>query len=220
MCLWSKQFNIDFSSWLKCPTDRTWIRIPLRIPCSLISGIPIWYHSSWVLTSVTSPCNPWQVTWLRSGCAHPLSHPVSSPVWASWPEDVTRISGEKHLCRNFCIDCPPCGMTLHYSQHTRASPAVHCIRIACCIHNSSRFIIHHRAERKCPALIFIRPGPAFPGEQNWWKDLCLLQTGNREWHGSHPSCSLFTSCYICYMLQSYIMDRQIVFGYFKIVREH
>ena len=133
-------------------------------------------------------------------------------------KDVTRGPGEGHLCRNFCIDCPCIGW--HFTIQSTLHRASHCIHISCCIHNSSRFIIHHRAERKCPALIFIRPGPAFPGEQNWWKDLCLLATGNREWHGSHPSCSLFTSCYICYMLQSYIMDRQIVFGYFKIVREH
>ena len=195
MCLWSKQYNIDFSSWLKCLTDRTGIRIPLRIPCSLISGIPICYHSySKVLTSCDKPLKvPHRP---HDSCAHHLmsvSHPVDP-----WPDGCHQKSGT--LVQEFLYRLSPVrdDTSLYRAHEGLSHSAVHCIHIACCIHNSSRFIIHHRAERKCPALIFIRPGPAFPGEQNWWKDLCLLQTGNGEWHGSHPSCSVFTSCVTCY----------------------
>lgn len=94
--------------------------------------------------------------------------------------DVTRSPG--HLCRNFCIDCPQCGMTLHFTEHTRASPTllsiVFTLRAVFTIHRDSSFTTGRSGS--APPSFLSDPAPHFPGNKTDGKICVCYRLGTES----------------------------------------
>ena len=121
--------------------------------------------------------------------------------------DVTRSPGERerHLCRNFCIDCPQCGMTLHFTEHTRASPA-RCPLYSHCVLYSQFIEIHHSPQggAEVPRPHFYQSRPRISRGTKLMERFVFVTDWERRVTRVTPF--LFCVYIVCYMLQSYIMD--------------